>query len=158
DGSIPAGAARGRSDRTAEVSPSAQQDGEEDPERDGETVLGVTDAETTRRLLLESLTRLRVRESERPERPTIEAEPLLEVEDLRVAFPAAHGDIDIVDGVSFQVRPRETMGLVGESGSGKSVTALAMMGLLPRTARISGRVRLGGTDLLGLSPGQLNAR
>src|SRR5699024_1860724 len=74
------------------------------------------------------------------------------------AFPAAHGDIDIVDGASFRVRPGETMGLVGESGSGKSVTALAMMGLLPRTARISGQVRLGGTDLLSLSPAKLNAR
>src|SRR5690625_6187682 len=78
--------------------------------------------------MMESLTRLRVRESERGDRPVVEAEPLLEVEDLRVAFPAAHGDIDIVDGASFRVRPGETMGLVGESGSGKSVTALAMMG------------------------------
>ena len=128
------------------------------PELDGEAVLGATDEETAHRLLMESLTRLRVRESERGDRPVVEAEPLLEVEDLRVAFPAAHGDIDIVDGASFRVRPGETMGLVGESGSGKSVTALAMMGLLPRTARISGQVRLGGTDLLSLSPAKLNAR
>src|SRR5699024_10017157 len=104
-----------------------------------------------------SLTRLRARESERADRPTVSAEPLLEVEDLRVAFPGAHGDIDIVDGASCRVRAGETMGLVGESGSGKSVTALAMMGLLPRTALITGSVRLGGTDLLGLPPQQLNA-
>src|SRR5690625_6412013 len=50
------------------------------------------------------------------------------------------------------------MGLVCNYGSGKSVTALAMLGLLPRTARISGQVRLGSTDLLSLSPAKLNAR
>ena len=126
------------------------------PELDADAVLGATDEKTAHRLLMESLTWLRTRETERGQRRTIEAEPLLEVEDLHVAFPAAHGDIDIVDGVSFQVRPGETMGLVGESGSGKSVTALAMMGLLPRTARISGQVRLGGTDLLSLPPAKLN--
>ena len=136
----------------------ARSGGEDAAGGDAEAVLGATDKGTARRLLMESLTKLRVRETERADRPVIEAEPLLEVEDLRVAFPAAHGDIDIVDGASFRVRPGETMGLVGESGSGKSVTALAMMGLLPRTARVSGQVRLGGTDLLSLSPGQLNAR
>src|SRR5699024_5058305 len=123
----------------------------------GEAVLGATDQDTAQHLLHRSLTRLRAREYERADRPAVPAEPLLEVEDLRVAVPGAHGDIDIVDGASFRVRAGETMGLVGESGSGKSVTALAMMGLLPRTARITGSVRLGGTDLLGLPPQQLNA-
>ena len=79
------------------------------------------------------------------------------VQDLRVAFPSAHGDVDVLDVVSFRVRPGETMGLVGESGSGKSVASLAVMGLLPRTARLSGRVLLNGTDLLSLPAKQLGA-
>src|SRR5699024_12377566 len=51
-----------------------------------------------------------------------DAGPLLEVKNLSIAFPAAHGDVNIVDDVSFTVRPGETMGLVGESGCGKSIT------------------------------------
>ncbi|MEO2098428.1 MAG: dipeptide/oligopeptide/nickel ABC transporter permease/ATP-binding protein [Brachybacterium sp.] len=122
-------------------------------------VLGVTDEETTRRLLHESLAALRTAELARPERSVLgdEVPPLLEVQDLRVSFPEAHGEVDILDGISFQVRPGETMGLVGESGSGKSVASLAIMGLLPRTARISGKVLLEGKDLLSLSSKQVNA-
>ena len=122
-------------------------------------VLGATDEETAQRLLLGSLADLRRAELSRPERAAADgtAPPLLEVQDLRVAFPSAHGDVDILDGVSFQVRPGETMGLVGESGSGKSVASLAVMGLLPRTARLSGRVLLNGTDLLSLPAKQLSA-
>ena len=122
-------------------------------------VLGITDEETTRRLLHESLAALRTAELARPERPAIDPgiPPLLEVQDLRVSFPEAHGEVDILDGISFQVRPGETMGLVGESGSGKSVASLAIMGLLPRTARISGKVLLNGQDLLSLAPQQINA-
>ncbi len=122
-------------------------------------VLGTTDEETTRRLLHESLAALRAAELSRPERtvPDADVPPLLEVQDLRVSFPEAHGEVDILDGISFQVRPGETMGLVGESGSGKSVASLAIMGLLPRTARISGKVLLDGQDLLSLSPKRINA-
>src|SRR5690606_1268741 len=136
----------------AEQTPAA--DGADEPD-----VLGVTDEETTRRLLHESLAALRTAELARPERPAIDPRipPLLEVQDLRVAFPEAHGQVDILDGISFQVRPGETMGLVGESGSGKSVASLAVMGLLPRTARISGKVLLNGQDLLSLAPKQVNA-
>ncbi len=136
----------------AEQTPAA--DGADEPD-----VLGVTDEETTRRLLHESLAALRTAELARPERPTIDPgiPPLLEVQDLRVAFPEAHCEVDILDGISFQVRPGETMGLVGESGSGKSVASLAVMGLLPRTARISGKVLLNGQDLLSLAPKQVNA-
>ncbi|GAP79529.1 MULTISPECIES: dipeptide/oligopeptide/nickel ABC transporter permease/ATP-binding protein [Brachybacterium] len=136
----------------AEQTPAA--DGADEPD-----VLGVTDEETTRRLLHESLAALRTAELARPERPAIDPgiPPLLEVQDLRVAFPEAHGQVDILDGISFQVRPGETMGLVGESGSGKSVASLAVMGLLPRTARISGKVLLNGQDLLSLAPKQVNA-
>lgn len=122
-------------------------------------VLGATDEETAQRLLLESLSALRSAELSRPERVASEtvSAPLLEVQDLRVAFPSAHGGTDILDGISFQVRPGETMGLVGESGSGKSVASLAVMGLLPRTARISGKVLLNGVDLLSLPAKQMNA-
>ena len=122
-------------------------------------VLGVTDEDTTQRLLRESLTALRAAELARPEREVADASgpPLLDVQDLRVSFPAAHGDIDILDGISFQVRPGETMGLVGESGSGKSVASLAIMGLLPRTAKVSGKVMLGDVDLLALPTKRMNA-
>ena len=83
--------------------------------------------------------------------------PLVEVDQLRVAFPAAHGDVDIIDGVSFEIYPGETMGLVGESGSGKSLVAMAIMGLLPPTARIAGSVRFDGRELLTLGPKERNA-
>ena len=128
--------------------------GREEPE-----VLGTTDEETTQRLLRESLSALRAAELARPERIGTgrDVPPLLDVQDLRVSFPEAHGEVYILDGVSFQVRPGETMGLVGESGSGKSVASLAVMGLLPRTARISGKVLLDGQDLLALPPTRINA-
>ena len=71
---------------------------------------------------------------------------LLEVEGLRVML----GGRAVVDGVSFAVGEGETVGLVGESGSGKSVTSLALMGLLPPEARVEGRVRFGGRDVLGM--------
>ena len=76
---------------------------------------------------------------------------LLRVDDLRVRFWTSRGIVHAVNGISFDVRPGETLGIVGESGSGKSVTALAMMGILPRAARIpSGSVKLDGRELIGL--------
>ncbi|NDW02882.1 ABC transporter ATP-binding protein [Jiella pacifica] len=78
-------------------------------------------------------------------------EPIIRVEDLRVSFFGQGAWQPVVGGVSFDIAPRETLALVGESGSGKSVTALAMMRLLPRkAARVSGRVELQGRDLLAL--------
>ena len=68
----------------------------------------------------------------------------LTVEALSVGFGA--GDTSVVRGVSFRVAPGETLALVGESGCGKSVTSLAVMGLLPPAARISGRILLGGPE------------
>jgi len=79
------------------------------------------------------------------------APALLEVEELTVAFPAGGRMAPVVDGVSFAVARGECVGLVGESGSGKSMTALALLRLVPPPGRIvSGRIRLGGEDLLGL--------
>jgi oligopeptide/dipeptide ABC transporter ATP-binding protein len=77
------------------------------------------------------------------------AKPVLEVKDLSVGFPTDDGLVKAVRGVSYQLMPGEVLGIVGESGSGKSVTSLAIMGLLPNTARISGSVRLGDKELLG---------
>ncbi|MFE5776870.1 dipeptide/oligopeptide/nickel ABC transporter permease/ATP-binding protein [Brachybacterium sp. NPDC056505] len=136
----------------AERSPVVEVEGEE------QDVLGATDADMARQVLHDSLRRLREAEQARGERPSpATGAPILEVRNLRVAFPEAHGDVDIVDDVSFSVRPGETMGLVGESGSGKSVTSLAIMGLLPRTARVSGEVLLDGKNVLDLGSKQLNA-
>jgi oligopeptide transport system ATP-binding protein len=76
-------------------------------------------------------------------------EPLLSVDDLRVEFSTRRGTVYAVNGISFSVAPGETLGIVGESGCGKSVTALAVLGLLPRNGRIrSGRAMLDGRDLL----------
>jgi peptide/nickel transport system ATP-binding protein len=77
---------------------------------------------------------------------------LLTVDDLRVTFATDHGPARAVEGVSFAVKPGETLCLVGESGCGKSVTALAIMGLLPRPpAAVDGRIEFEGRDLLQLS-------
>jgi peptide/nickel transport system ATP-binding protein len=74
------------------------------------------------------------------------AEPLLSVRDLRIAFGAQ----EAVRGISFDIAPGETLGLVGESGSGKSATSLAMMRLLPASAKVSGAISFAGEALLGL--------
>ncbi len=87
---------------------------------------------------------------------TPDAAPLLEVKNLSIQFPEAHGEVNVVDNVSFSVRPGETMGLVGESGCGKSITSMAIMGLLPKTAKLSGEILFNGVDLLKLTPQQHN--
>ena len=73
--------------------------------------------------------------------------PLLEVNDLCIKFDR-HGDVNVVDHVSFKVRPGETMGLVGESGCGKSITALTIMGLIDPKAEITGEILYQGENLL----------
>ncbi len=84
-------------------------------------------------------------------------EPLLVVEDLNVDFPTAEGVVHAVRGVSFELNPGEVLGIVGESGSGKSVTAMAAMGLLPKSAKVRGSVRFRGAELLGLKEKRLIA-
>jgi oligopeptide/dipeptide ABC transporter ATP-binding protein len=76
--------------------------------------------------------------------------PPLEVTDLRVTYPSAGGDVHAVSGVTLAVRRGERVGLVGESGSGKTATALAISGLLPRSAEASGSIRLAGQELTAL--------
>jgi oligopeptide/dipeptide ABC transporter ATP-binding protein len=79
-----------------------------------------------------------------------DAAAVLTVEELSVAFHGAQGLAPAVDGLSFTVSRGECLGIVGESGAGKSQAFLAALGLLSSPARVTGRVRLGGQELLGL--------
>jgi peptide/nickel transport system ATP-binding protein len=83
-------------------------------------------------------------------------EPVLTVEDLTVQFRTDDGVVQAVRGVSYDLYSGEVLGIVGESGSGKSVTSLAIMGLLPKSARVTGSIRFGGRDLLKASEKELN--
>ena len=76
---------------------------------------------------------------------------LLDVRNLQVEFVTAHGVLAAVRDVSFHIDSGEVLGLVGESGSGKSISALALLRLLPAQARIRGSIQLFGTDLLGIA-------
>ena len=82
-------------------------------------------------------------------------DPLLEVEDLSVSFKTKKGMAAAVRGVSFNVYPGESVAIVGESGSGKSVTSLAMLGLLPRSAQITGSAKFRGENLVGMKNDKL---
>ncbi|HWN12637.1 MAG TPA: ABC transporter ATP-binding protein [Candidatus Dormibacteraeota bacterium] len=83
---------------------------------------------------------------------------LLEVRDLTVHFDTEDGLVEAVDGVTFNVRSGEILGVVGESGSGKSVTALALLRLIRPPGRIvQGAVRFEGTDLVGLSEDEMRS-
>jgi peptide/nickel transport system ATP-binding protein len=80
------------------------------------------------------------------------ASPLLEVRGLRIEIPVPGGTTRPVRGVDFSVFAGETLAIVGESGCGKSLTSLAVMGLLPRAARLTAEtIALHGQSLLGLS-------
>lgn len=95
--------------------------------------------------LAEAARRLRSRARPLPDRS---GQPVLAVEHLAIGFPDRHRGVDVVAGVGFEVYPGEVLGLVGESGCGKSLTALTVMGLQPKGARISGQVRFRQRDLL----------
>jgi peptide/nickel transport system ATP-binding protein len=84
------------------------------------------------------------------------AGPVLAVRDLSVSFPGEEGRVDAVRGLDYDVAAGEVLGIVGESGSGKSVSSMAVMGLLPGQARVSGSVRFRDTELLGKSDGELS--
>lgn len=77
--------------------------------------------------------------------------PLLSVRDLRVSLQTSHGHVEALRGVNFEMQRGDTLGLIGESGCGKSLTALAVMGLLPERANVMGSIAMNGTDLTQLS-------
>ena len=79
-------------------------------------------------------------------------EELLTVDDLSVSFKTKRGYAAAVRNLSFSVRPGESVAIVGESGSGKSVSALALLGLLPRSAKVSGSAVFEGEELIGMDP------
>ena len=75
--------------------------------------------------------------------------PVLSVRNLKVEFAGSGRAVPVVRGVDFDVYANEVLCIVGESGSGKSVTALAVTGLLPETARVSGSIKLGEVEVIG---------
>ncbi len=77
------------------------------------------------------------------------SDSVLQIRDLRVTFNTQMGELRAVRGVDVDVAPGKILGVVGESGSGKSVSFLAAMGLLPKSASISGSVMLDGQELIG---------
>ena len=77
---------------------------------------------------------------------------LLQIDDLAIRFRSYGHDINVLNGVSYSVGWKESVGLVGESGSGKSVTNLAVMGLLPTAVIDRGRMRFDGQDILAMGP------
>lgn len=83
--------------------------------------------------------------------------PLLKVEDLRTHFFTRSGVVKAVDGISFEIKPGETLGIVGESGSGKSMTAWSILGLVPQPAGriVGGRILFRGEDLLTKSDSEM---
>lgn len=80
---------------------------------------------------------------------------LLEVEGLRVTLPGSDRSVTVVDGVDYEVGDGQVFGIAGESGSGKTISALALMGLLPPGARTTGSARFAGADLLSMRPREL---
>ena len=108
-------------------------------------------------MLTKRLAALKEMEEKRTDRfdAKTDVPPVLEVKDLCIRFPR-HGQTNVVDHLSFVVRPRQTMGLVGESGCGKSITSLAIMGLLDRKAQVTGEVIYNGQNLLTLNQREMN--
>src|SRR3954464_5782220 len=85
----------------------------------------------------------------------VPSDAVLSVRGLTVEFPSDDGLVHSVDDVSFDVFENEVVGIVGESGSGKTVTWMALMGLLPKRARIEGQVYFRGRPIMGLADKEL---
>ncbi|MFM9131635.1 MAG: ABC transporter ATP-binding protein [Actinomycetota bacterium] len=85
-------------------------------------------------------------------------DPVLSIRDLHVSFDTPAGRVQAVRGVSLDVQPGELVGIVGESGSGKSVSFLSIMGLLPRTASVTGSATVAGTEMIGVPEAQVRAQ
>jgi oligopeptide/dipeptide ABC transporter ATP-binding protein len=83
------------------------------------------------------------------------APPVLEVSDLSVQFRPQGRVVQAVSGLTYSVPAGRTVAIIGESGSGKTASSRAIMGLMPRSARVTGSVKLAGTELIGLSSKQL---
>ena len=84
--------------------------------------------------------------------------PTLALEDLTIEHAGRRGRARLVDRVSLEVWPGEIVGLIGESGSGKTMTALSILGLLPRGVRVAGGdIRLSGRSLVGVGAADLRA-
>jgi peptide/nickel transport system permease protein len=81
--------------------------------------------------------------------------PIVKIENLTVRFPQHYGSMAVLDDVSFELARGETLGLVGESGSGKTLLSAAILGLLPGSARVSGRILLDGVDVITASERQM---
>ena len=83
-------------------------------------------------------------------------DPYLVVEDLTVSFPTADGVVQAVSELSYTLEQGKTLGIVGESGSGKSVSSMAIMGLHDyKRTKMSGSIRVGGQEVIGLSNNQM---
>jgi peptide/nickel transport system permease protein len=97
---------------------------------------------------LELLAAIEGRRTDRLPQVPADARNVLEVRNLSIRFPGRFGETAIEDNVSFTGREGDTMGLVGESGCGKSITSLAVMGLLPKSAVVTGSIKFDGKELL----------
>src|SRR5689334_1019374 len=82
-------------------------------------------------------------------------DPVLSIRNLTVQFKTAEGIVHAVDDLNFDLHTNHTLGIVGESGSGKSVTAMAILGLLPKSANVHGQVIFDGDNLVGATERQL---
>ncbi|MDR1438636.1 MAG: ATP-binding cassette domain-containing protein, partial [Clostridiales bacterium] len=89
-------------------------------------------------------------------RDSAREQAILEIEDMSVSFHTPAGVVSAVSGVTWSLRQGEILGIVGESGSGKSVSVNALMRLLPKSARVTGKIRMLGRDVLKMREREFN--